>query len=107
MIRVHRVTGRERGLMVIGDATSLRQLAEGLAAGLTGKPEQTDSTDPELISEALPVRDLEQGIAFYLEPISGAHPGKPFGDSPIGKTIFFALAIIGLISVVQWLFARL
>lgn len=93
--------------MVIGDASSLRRLADDLAAGLTDKPDRTESPDPELIAEALPVHDLEQGISFYLEPRSGKYPRKGFGDSEVGKTMFFALAIIGLISVVRWLSAFL
>lgn len=102
MVRVHQVRGKERGLMIIGAASELRAVATRLLAALEGKPEMSSSAGPEMISEYLDVQELDQGISFHLETISGDQPKKVFGDTELGKTIVFILAIIGFIATVRF-----
>ncbi len=102
MVRVHAVTGKERGLMIIGSASDLRTMATDLAAGLVGKPETVTSSFPELVALYQPVQDLDQGVSFHLETQSGDQPRNAFGDKEPGRTIFFFLAVIGLVSIIRW-----
>jgi hypothetical protein len=106
MIRIHKISGKERGLMVIGTASELRHLATDLKAGLDGKPEKTEANFPEFVTACLPVKNLDQGISFNLETSSGDQPRSAFLDTEVGKTIFLVLAVIGVISIVRWVMSH-
>ena len=102
MIRLHKISGKERGLMVIGSASELRALASDLLAATNGKPEKTSEDHPVMLSEFLPVKDLDQGLSFHLETEKGDLPKTVFGDTETGTVIWFLLAIVGLVAIIRF-----
>jgi hypothetical protein len=106
MVRVHRISGKERGLMVIGTASELRSIGTGLLAGLDGKPEKSSSAFPEMVFACLAVEEKDQGLTFNLETEAGDQPKKVFGDTELGKSVFFVFAVIGLLASVRWVLSH-
>lgn len=102
-MRIHQFNGKESGLMIIGSATELRRLGEQLQALTTDKPDFSNANWPTQILSIDIDRSVDFSLSFNIETRARNVPVSNMPSSEKGKTIFFVLTIIGLISVVRFL----
>ena len=101
-MRIHQITGKEKGMMVIGEASEIRSFGSMLVESTGNLPEKENAEWPPLLAELDFTNAPGYTLSFHLETTEGAIPKSSGFHSEILKTFIFVFAIIGIISVVRW-----
>jgi hypothetical protein len=113
-LHVHVYSGRENGLMLIGDAEALNALGKELqAAGALESSESTDNWPRQVavVSRSSPYsdrQDYQVSVHLQTSPLPEALLKKP--RSGLSTSAFLAiavLAVVGAISLPIWLWRAL
>ena len=108
-IRVHIYESRDSGIMLIGSRSALEKLIVALSTALRDAPEKEAADWPrEQCGFSVPNpegSDWPYAVSFHLETVTGAKPERPTYSRLPGKfqLVLWLLAIVGIISVAQWL----
>ena len=103
--------GRENGLMIVGSREAMQELATKLQAALASEPVPvTKDWPPELVAATVQLGPYRSSLGYELSlHIEGAVPAEmkvPLRrKSPPGALVaaLLALAVVGLLSVLEWL----
>lgn len=99
--RIHHYDGKERGLMIIGTASDLRELGERLLNECRDAPEAEEVDWPRLVADVAVSNVFDYSVSFHLETRNQAQPAGN-GLHETVKTVFFLLALVGVVSLVLW-----
>ena len=105
-MRVHAYRGKECGLMLIGTATEIRSLGQGLVGACRDLPETEAINWLRRLEEFQIANRPNYSISFHLETSDGAEPKGDGFQSGLSRTVTLVLAIVGIVSVVRWVIER-
>ncbi|MFN0123995.1 MAG: hypothetical protein ACKV2V_26125 [Blastocatellia bacterium] len=109
-LRAHAITGAgDQGLMLIGSRATLEKLAAELTEALREAPEKESVNWPRLLCAAPAPNpdgsDWPWSVSFHLETVTGDKPALPLYSRAPGKgtLVLWALALTGVVAIVNWI----
>jgi hypothetical protein len=108
---LHAYSGRENGLMVVGDRRSLKALGQQLVAAADTEPSSSSSKENwpvEVLHPAVagPYADVPDfALSFHLEGSTPASELLPLRRRNLPAPLLFAAticAVVGVITIVRW-----
>jgi hypothetical protein len=110
LLRVY--AGRENGLMIVGDRTSLSALAMQLQAAVDSPPNAPLASWPAVVANPPvlgPYKDIQDfKLSFHLEgssPLEQVIPLRRRGPPFLFLVVVAILAVTGIISIARWALA--
>jgi len=100
--RIHHYFAKERGLMIIGTASDLRLLGQRLVDECRDASETEDIKWPRQVADVAVSNVVGYSVSFHLETHQRSEPKGNGLQSEVVKTVFFVLALVGVISLVFW-----